>query len=99
MNRAFVKQGLKILNNTKNDGLLSLINESGIKEKVSCYHLGYVIGPRINAGGRVGKSSKGTELLISSDKNLNFVMARQLNEYNTLRKKIELQVEKKLFVK
>ncbi len=94
MNRAFVKQGLKILNNTKNDGLLSLINESGIKEKVSCYHLGYVIGPRINAGGRVGKSSKGTELLISSDKNLNFVMAKQLNEYNTLRKKIELQVEK-----
>ena len=94
MNRAFVKQGLKILNNTKNDGLLSLINESGIKEKVSCYHLGYVIGPRINAGGRVGKSSKGTELLISSDKNLNFVMARQLNEYNALRKKIQLQVEK-----
>ena len=94
MNRAFVKQGLKILNNTKNDGLLSLINESGIKEKVSCYHLGYVIGPRINAGGRVGKSSKGTELLISSDKNLNFVIAKQLNEYNTLRKKIELQVEK-----
>ncbi len=94
MNRAFVKQGLKILNNTKNNGLLSLINESGIKEKVSCYHLGYVIGPRINAGGRVGKSSKGTELLISSDKNLNFVMARQLNQYNVLRKKIELQVEK-----
>ena len=94
MNRAFVKQGLKILNNTKNNGLLSLINESGIKEKVNCYHLGYVIGPRINAGGRVGKSSKGTELLISSDKNLNFVMAKQLNEYNILRKKIELQVEK-----
>ena len=94
MNRAFVKQGLKILNNTKNDGLLSLINESGIKEKVSCYHLGYVIGPRINAGGRVGKSSKGTELLISSDKNLNLLMAKQLNEYNVLRKKIEFQVEK-----
>jgi len=94
MNRAFVKQGLKVLNQTKNDGLLSLINESGIKEKVSCYHLGYVIGPRINAGGRVGKSSKGTELLTSSDKNLNFVMAKQLNEYNALRKKIELEVEK-----
>ena len=94
MNRAFVKQGLKVLNKTKNDGLLSLINESGIKEKVSCYHLGYIIGPRINAGGRVGKSSKGTELLISSDKNLNFVMAKQLNEYNALRKKIELEVEK-----
>ncbi len=94
MNRAFVKQGLKILNKTKNDGLLALINESGIKEKVSCYHLGYVIGPRINAGGRVGKSSKGTELLVSSDKNLNFVMAKQLNEYNVLRKKIELKVER-----
>ena len=94
MNRAFVKQGLKVLNKTKNDGLLSLINESGIKEKVSCYHLGYIIGPRINAGGRVGKSSKGTELLISSDKNLNFVMAKQLNDYNALRKKIELEVEK-----
>ena len=94
MNRAFVKQGLKVINNSKNAGLLSLINESGIKEKVSCYHLGYVIGPRINAGGRVGKSSKGTELLISSDKNLNLLMAKQLNEYNVLRKKIEFQVEK-----
>ena len=94
MNRAFVKQGLKVINNSKNEGLLSLIDESGIKEKVSCYHLGYVIGPRINAGGRVGKSSKGTELLISSDKNLNLLMAKQLNEYNVLRKKIEFQVEK-----
>ena len=94
LNRAFVSQGLKIINKISNPGLKILKNICGIETNLNTYHLGYVLGPRINAGGRVGKSSKGTELLISSDKNLNFVMARQLNEYNALRKKIELQVEK-----
>ena len=50
MNRAFVKQGLKILNNTKNVGLSSLIVESSIMERINCSHLGFVLGPKINAG-------------------------------------------------
>ena len=54
VNRAFVKQGLKIFKNSSNIGLLSILNEASIVDKVSCYHLGFIIGPRINAGGRVG---------------------------------------------
>ncbi len=97
MNRAFVKQGLKVCNLTKNTGLLSLINESSIKETINSYHLGFIIGPRINAGGRVGKSSVGTDLLLCKDQTLSGVMASKLGEYNKLRKRIELEVERKAF--
>ena len=93
INRAFVKQGLKIFNNSSNIGLLSILNEASIEDKVSCYHLGFIIGPRINAGGRVGKSSLGAELLLTSNENLAQVMAQKLSEYNNLRKKIEKKVE------
>ena len=55
------------------------------------YHLGFVIGPRINAGGRVGKSSLGTELLLCKEKITN-VMALKLGEFNNLQK-IEKEVE------
>ena len=93
VNRAFVKQGLKIFKNSSNIGLQSILNEASIVDKVSCYHLGFIIGPRINAGGRVGKSSLGAELLLTSDKNLAQVMAHKLSEYNNLRKIIEKKVE------
>ena len=55
LNRAIVKQGLKIINLKKNLGLKTLIDICKIESKASTYHLGYIIGPRINAGGRVGK--------------------------------------------
>ncbi|MFL2679539.1 MAG: single-stranded-DNA-specific exonuclease RecJ [Alphaproteobacteria bacterium] len=93
MNRALVSQGLKIMNKSLNVGLLSIINESMIKDEISSYHLGYVIGPRINAGGRVGKSSTGAELLLCKNENLANVMAQKLSEYNKTRRKIETQVE------
>ena len=92
LNRAFVKQGLKIINHSSNLGISSIVNESKIENEINDYHLGFVIGPRINAGGRVGKSSLGAELLLCNEKIAN-VMALKLGEFNNLRKKIEKEVE------
>ena len=99
MNRAFVKQGLKILNNTKNVGLSSLIVESSIMERITCSHLGFVLGPKINAGGRVGKSKMGVDLLLSDNPEMTGAIAQHLGEYNKLRKHIETQVEKEALLK
>ena len=57
LNRTFVKQGIKVLNASTRIGISSIVKESKIFEQINDYHLGYIIGPRINAGGRVGKSS------------------------------------------
>ena len=70
LNRAFVKQGIKVLNLSPNLGISSIVDESKIENEINDYHLGFVIGPRINAGGRVGKSSLGTELLLCKEKKL-----------------------------
>jgi len=95
VNRAFVKQGLKIINHSSNLGISSIVNESKIENEINDYHLGFVIGPRINAGGRVGKSSLGAELLLCNEKKIANVMALKLGEFNNLRKKIEKEVEYK----
>ena len=65
LNRVFVKQGLKILNKKNNLGIKNLINISKIENTTTTYHIGYQLGPRINAGGRVGKSSHGVNLLLN----------------------------------
>ena len=67
LNRAIVKQGLKIIKSKKNLGLKTLIDICKIETNPSIYHLGYLIGPRINAGGRVGKCSHGANLLLNKD--------------------------------
>ena len=93
LNRAFIKQGLRILNHSPNLGVSSILKESKIDSEVTDYHLGFVIGPRINAGGRVGKSSLGAELLLCNENKIANVMALRLGEFNNLRKKIEKAVE------
>ena len=65
LNRAIVSQGLKILKSKKNLGLKTLLDICGVQNKPNVYHIGYLLGPRINAGGRVGKSSHGANLLIA----------------------------------
>ena len=65
LNRALVKQGLKIIRSKKNLGLKTLLDICKIESSPSIYHLGYIIGPRINAGGRVGKCSHGANLLLN----------------------------------
>ncbi|MDR0296701.1 MAG: single-stranded-DNA-specific exonuclease RecJ [Rickettsia sp.] len=90
LNRAFVAQGLKILQQRKNLGLTTLCDIAGLNEKPNCYHLGFVLGPRINAGGRVGKSSLGASLLSTECSIEANRLAQELEKHNNERKVIEL---------
>lgn len=92
VNRAFVKQGLKVMRQRKNVGLTALIDSSGIKEAPTPVHLGYTIGPRINAGGRIGDSSLGVRLLSCEDKRESLRLAQELNQLNLERRLIERQI-------
>jgi len=89
LNRALVKQGLKIIKNRSNLGLKTLYDLCNIKSQPSTFDLGFKLGPRINAGGRVGKSSHGAELLISKDPSKAYKIATDLEKYNNERKSIE----------
>ncbi|MDH5796386.1 MAG: single-stranded-DNA-specific exonuclease RecJ [Anaplasmataceae bacterium] len=89
LNRAFVKQGLKIMTKRKNLGLTTLCDKLDIKEAPSVYHLGYVIGPHINAGGRIGESYSGAHLLSTKNEAEADDIAIKLQDYNKLRKEIE----------
>jgi len=93
VNRALVKQGMRVMNKLLNSGIKSLVNCSSIKDEISEYHLGFVLGPRINAAGRVGDSRLGATLLINDRNELNLSIAERLNYYNQLRKKVEKKVE------
>lgn len=89
LNRAFVTQGLKIMAQRQNLGLKTLIDASNINEKPDAYHLGFVLGPRINACGRVGKAYAGSRLLCASTPFEAQKLAEELNNYNQERKDIE----------
>lgn len=89
LNRAFVSQGLKVIAQRSNLGMKTLIDKAEIKEKPTAFHLGYVLGPRVNAGGRVGQSYKGSALLCAKNEQVAQGIADELNEYNKQRKDIE----------
>tara|TARA_X000000950_G_scaffold65075_1_gene79881 strand:+ start:56311 stop:58041 length:1731 start_codon:yes stop_codon:yes gene_type:complete len=93
-NRSLVKQGLKIINNSNNFGIRALIEISNIDGPLNEEHIGYIIGPKINAGGRVGKSLKGVELLLSENELHSRVLAKELSDFNHKRQMIEKEVEK-----
>ena len=92
LNRAFVTQGLKIIADRKNLGLKTLMDVSGVSEKPDAYHLGFVLGPRINACGRVGKAYIGSKLLCSTNPIEVQHLAEEMNSYNQERKDIECYV-------
>ncbi len=92
VNRAFVAQGLKIMAARGNLGMNTVFDITGIDEKPGVYHAGFVLGPRINAGGRVGKSDLGVRLLTALDEQEAHTIARQLEQYNSERKAIEAAV-------
>ena len=96
LNRAIVHQGLKIIKKKKNLGLKTLIEVSNIESKITSYHLGYVLGPRINAGGRVGKSTHGANLLLNKNPKDTFKLALDLNTYNKERQILESELLKKI---
>ncbi len=99
LNRAIVKQGLKILKEKKNLGLKTLLDICKVETNPSIYHLGYVLGPRINAGGRVGKCSHGANLLLNSNPKEVFKIATELDQFNKERQKIEKELIEKILKK
>ena len=92
LNRVFVKQGLKILNKKNNLGIKNLINISKIENTTTTYHIGYQLGPRINAGGRVGKSSHGVNLLLNPSPKETFQIALELDQFNKERQLMEKEL-------
>jgi single-stranded-DNA-specific exonuclease len=89
VNRAWVSQGLKVLGERRNAGLAALADVARMDEAPSCYHLGFLLGPRINAGGRVGKADMGVRLLTTDDYAEAAAMAQQLDQFNAERKTLE----------
>jgi len=93
LNRAFVAQGLKVMGAGRNVGLQALLVASRLKRAPQCSDLGFALGPRINAGGRVGKSDLGVRLLTTEDPQEAADIAEQLNQLNEERRAIEAGVQ------
>ena len=92
LNRAFVTQGLKIMAGRRNIGMAALIEASRLTRDPVCRDLGFALGPRINAGGRVGKSDLGVRLLTSTDPEEARGIAAELDRLNEERRAIEMTV-------
>jgi single-stranded-DNA-specific exonuclease len=93
LNRAFVAQGLKAMARQRNIGLVALLGASRIERAPLCHDLGFALGPRINAGGRVGKSDLGVRLLTTRDPAEAQAIARELDRLNEERRAIEAAVQ------
>ena len=92
VNRALVAQGLKIMARRNNPGIAALADVAGLDERPGAYHAGFVLGPRVNAGGRVGESGLGARLLSSDDPTEIAEIASRLDRYNKERREIEAGV-------
>jgi single-stranded-DNA-specific exonuclease len=92
LNRAFVTQGLKVMARRANVGLSALLDVSRLTKAPSCTDLGFALGPRINAGGRVGKSDLGVRLLTTEDPAEALDIAEELERLNLERRAIETMV-------
>lgn len=93
LNRAFVAQGLKVMARRERIGMAALIDASRLKRAPQCSDLGFALGPRINAGGRVGESTLGVRLLTSDDPQEARAIAEQLSQLNEERRAIEAEVQ------
>jgi single-stranded-DNA-specific exonuclease len=93
LNRAFVAQGLKVMAQRRNIGMNALIEASRLTRAPICSDLGFALGPRINAGGRVGRSDLGVRLLTTRDPDEAREIALELNELNEARRTIEAGVQ------
>ncbi|MDP9413143.1 MAG: single-stranded-DNA-specific exonuclease RecJ [Pseudomonadota bacterium] len=92
LNRAFVTQGLKVMAQRRNVGLSALIDAARLTKPPTCTDLGFALGPRINAGGRVGKSDLGVRLLTTEDPAEAEAIAHELERFNEERRAIEASV-------
>ena len=98
LNRAFVYQGIQILKKRKNLGIKTLIDVADIKETPGTYHIGFLLGPRINAGGRIGQSDLGANLLTAEDPKISYEIATKLDSLNKKRKSIEEDILKEAYL-
>lgn len=92
LNRAFVTKGLMVMKSRNNVGLRALADAAGLSDAPSPYHLGYILGPRINAGGRIGNAGLGAQLLSDDNETEAAKIAAQLDKLNRDRKDIETDV-------
>jgi single-stranded-DNA-specific exonuclease len=93
LNRAFVAQGLKVMARREGVGMAALIDASRLTRAPTCSDLGFALGPRINAGGRVGESTLGVRLLTTEDPDEARAIAAQLSQLNEERRAIEAEVQ------
>lgn len=89
VNRSFVAQGLKVMHRRGNAGLRALADTAGLKSAPTPYHLGFILGPRINAGGRIGDAALGARLLANDDDAEAVRIAAQLTQLNRDRQEME----------
>lgn len=92
LNRAFVRQGLQVMRHRKNPGLTALSDAAGLASAPAPYHLGFLLGPRINAGGRIGDSGLGAQLLSIDDPKEAERIAEVLDRLNRERKAMETEI-------
>ena len=92
VNRAFVRQGLTVMARRDRVGLVALADVAGMDTAPTPYHLGYLLGPRINAGGRIGQADLGARLLSTEDPHEAAALAERLNTLNADRRDIEASV-------
>lgn len=92
VNRAIVAQGLKVMSHWSRLGLKALADVAGVAGEATPYHAGFLLGPRINAGGRIGKSNLGARLLTTTDPDEARQIAEHLDQLNAERRAVESEV-------
>ena len=92
VNRALVRQGLKVMARRERPGLVALADIARMDTAPAAYHLGFLLGPRVNAGGRIGAADLGARLLATADPHEAAALAERLDMLNTERREIELRV-------
>ncbi|AZO75043.1 MULTISPECIES: single-stranded-DNA-specific exonuclease RecJ [unclassified Mesorhizobium] len=92
VNRAFVVKGLQVARQQKNEGLAALARVSRVGEPINTFHLAYLIGPRINAGGRIGDAALGSRLLATDDPVEAAGIAETLDRLNQERQQMEMEM-------
>ena len=92
-NRALTAQGLKVLSGWRNPGVKALAEIAGATGEATTFHAGFILGPRINAGGRIGRADVGARLLSTDDPAEAATLAAELDGFNDLRKQIEADTQ------
>lgn len=91
-NRALAAQGLKVMSSWRNPGLKALLEVAKGSGPASVFHAGFILGPRINAGGRIGRSDLGARLLSTDDPDEAATLAAELDALNASRKEVEKEI-------